>query len=60
MSLCLNKPGMKTKDPQTLHVIGQLANLMLGKVLIQKYSALGSPVVSIHKADQLIKTPLFT
>jgi hypothetical protein len=38
----------KRKDPQTIHVIGQLVDLMLGKVLIPKYFDPSSPIVSIH------------
>ncbi|XP_059070728.1 uncharacterized protein LOC131860349 [Cryptomeria japonica] len=44
---CLKKPGRKKKDPQTVHVIGQLANIMLGKVIIPKYSSPRSLVVRI-------------
>lgn len=44
---CLKKPGRKKKDPQTVHVMGQLADIMLGKVAIPKYFDPCSPVVSI-------------
>lgn len=44
---CLKKPGRKKKDPQTIHVMGQLADIMLGKVTIPKYFDLGSPIVGI-------------
>ena len=38
---CLKKPGRKKKDPTTVHVVGQLANVMLGKLITPKYSDLG-------------------
>ena len=45
---CLKKPGRKKKDPQTIHVLGQLADIMLGKVVIPKYTDPGSPMVQIN------------
>lgn len=44
---CLKKIGKKKKDLQIVHVMGQLPDIMLGKVVIPKYSDPGSPVVSI-------------
>jgi hypothetical protein len=44
----------KRKDPQTIHVIDRLVDLMLGKVLTPKYSDPGIPVVDIHISNQLI------
>jgi hypothetical protein len=55
---CLKKPRRKRKDPQTIHVIGQLVDLMLGKVFVPKYFDLGSPIVNIHIANKLITNTL--
>jgi hypothetical protein len=35
--LCIKKTRRKNKDPQTMQVIGKLADLMLGKIYMQKY-----------------------
>ena len=35
--LCLKRPGRKPKDPPTIHVIGKLSDLMLGKDTHIKY-----------------------
>ncbi|XP_059077911.1 uncharacterized protein LOC131876508 [Cryptomeria japonica] len=43
----LKKTGRKKKDPSTVHVVGQLADLMLGKVSIPKYSDPGNPLVVV-------------
>ena len=32
---CMKKLGRKKKDPTTIHVVGQLAHIMLGKVINQ-------------------------
>ena len=46
------------QDPQTIHVIGHLVDLMLGKVLTPKYSDPGMHVVKIHINNQLIQNTL--
>jgi hypothetical protein len=46
--LCIKKTGRKKKDPQTMQVIGKLADLMSGKIYMQKYEDPGSPIVKIH------------
>jgi hypothetical protein len=46
--LCIKKTGRKKKDPQTVHVVGQLADLMSGKIYMKKYVDPGSPIVKIH------------
>ena len=43
----LKKPGQKKKYPQTVHVVIQLADIMLGKVVIPKYSNPSSPIVNM-------------
>lgn len=54
----LKKPGRKKKDPQTIHVLEKLANIMLGNVVIPKYTDPGSLVVQIHINGQIIKNIL--
>ena len=39
---------MKKKDPKIVHVIGKLADLMLGKVFMAKYMDPGSSVVKVN------------
>jgi hypothetical protein len=56
--LCLKKLGRKQKDPQTIHVMGKLSNLMMGGVLVAKYSDPGSLVVKFHINDTLISNTL--
>jgi hypothetical protein len=46
--LCLRNPGRKKKDPLNVHVIGKLADLMLGKFFMTKYVDPGSPIVNVH------------
>jgi len=46
--LFLRKLGWKTKDPQIVHVIGKLADLMLEGVSKTKYSNRGSPIVNVQ------------
>jgi hypothetical protein len=46
--LCLKKPGRKKKDPKTVHVIGKLADLMLGKIFMAKYMDPGSLVFKVN------------
>jgi hypothetical protein len=46
--LRLKKPGRKKKDPQTIEVMGKLGDLMSGKIFMEKYVDLNSPIVQIH------------
>ena len=46
--LCLNHTGRRKKDPQTIHVIGNLAGLMSNTVLVEKYVDPGIPMVTIN------------
>ena len=43
----LKKLGRKKKDPTIVHVVGQLVDIMLGKLITPKYSDLGSPIVNV-------------
>lgn len=45
---CIKQPRRKKKDPNTIHVLGQLPNLMLIKVVMPKYSDPRSLVVTIY------------
>ena len=46
--LCTRKPGRKPKDPPTIHVIGKLSSLIMGKTLLAKYDNPGNPTVTVH------------
>ena len=45
--LCLKKPGRKRKEPPTIHFIGKAAELVFGKISIDKYEDPRNLVVSI-------------
>lgn len=42
------KPGRKLKDPLTIHVIGKLSYIMLGKSIPIKYEDLGNLILTVH------------
>jgi hypothetical protein len=46
--LCLKKPGWKKRDPQTVQVLGHLADLILGNILTNNYIDPGSLIVDFH------------
>ena len=45
--ICVKKPGRKTKDPLTVHVMGDLSALMSGKAPPVKYGDPGHPTVTV-------------
>ena len=45
--LCIKKPGRKPRDPLTVHVVGELSELMLGKTPPIKYGDPGNPTVTL-------------
>ena len=45
--LCTRKPGRKPRDPPTVHVIGKLSELIMGKTLVEKYDDPGNPTVIV-------------
>jgi len=45
---CFKKPRKRKRDTPTINVVGQLSDLMLGRVLFPKYLDRGSPVVDVH------------
>jgi hypothetical protein len=55
---CIRKKGRKRKYAPTINVVGQLADLMLGKLIIPKYLDLGSPLVNIHINNILVQNTL--
>jgi hypothetical protein len=46
--LCGKKPRRKTKNPSTVHVVGTLSDLILGKQEPVKYTDPGNPVVTVQ------------
>ena len=46
--LCVIKPGRKPKDPPTVHVIGKLFELIMGKTLLDKYDDPRNPTVTVQ------------
>jgi hypothetical protein len=46
--ICVKNPGRKIKDPLTVHVMGDLSALMLGKTPPVKYGDPGHPTVSVQ------------
>ena len=45
--MCTRKPGRKPRDPPTVHVIGKLSKLIMGKTLLAKYDDPGNPTVTV-------------
>ena len=54
----MKNPRRKKKDPTTVHVVGQLVDIILGKLVIPKYSNPGSPIVNLIINGQPIKNAL--
>jgi hypothetical protein len=52
--ICVKKPGRKTKDPLTVHVMGDLSALMSGKVPPVKYGDPDHPTVSVQIGKTII------
>ena len=46
--LCTKKLGRKPRDPPTIHVIGKLSALIIGKTLLAKYDDPGNPTVTVQ------------
>jgi hypothetical protein len=55
---CIRRPWRKRKDAPTINVIGQLVDLMLGKLIVPKYLDPGSPLVNVHINKTLFQNPL--
>ena len=54
----LKKPRRKKKDPTTVHVVRQSADIMLGKLVTPKYFDPRSLVVDVSINDQSVKNAL--
>ena len=52
--ICVKKPGRKTKDPLTVHVMGDLSALMSGKAPLVKYGDPGHPTVTVQIGKTMI------
>eukprot|EP00253_Pinus_taeda_P004646 PITA_04646 len=46
--LSLKRPGRKPRDTRRIHLVGKIADIMMGKITMQKYVDLGSPIVKTH------------
>jgi len=46
--LSTQRSGRKIKDIKRIQLVGKIANIIMGKMKIQKYLDLGSPIVKIH------------
>ena len=44
---CSKKPGKKPRDPLTIHVMGRLSDIMLGKTMPVKYGDPGNPILIV-------------
>ena len=52
--LCVRKPGRKPRDPPTIHVLGKISQLIMGKALLAKYDDPWNPTVIVHIGDTQI------
>jgi hypothetical protein len=52
---CIRRPGIRRKDTPTINVVGQLADLMLGKLIVHKYLDPKSPLVNVHINNTLVQ-----
>ena len=46
--LSLKKTGKRTRDTKRIHLVGKIADIMMGKITMQKYVDPGSPIVKTH------------
>jgi len=46
--LSLKRPGRKPRDTRRIHLVGKIADIMMGKITMQKYVDPGSPIVKTH------------
>jgi len=46
--LSLKRLGRKPRDTRRIHLVGKIANIMMGKITMQKYVDPGSPIVKTH------------
>lgn len=55
--LCLNKKN-KNEDLKTIQVIGQLVDIMLGRISFPKYVDLGIPIIKVCIGEFIIPNAL--
>eukprot|EP00253_Pinus_taeda_P003396 PITA_03396 len=48
MELSLKRPGRKPRDTRRIHLVGKIADIMMGKITMQKYVDPGSPILKSH------------
>jgi len=46
--LSLKRPGRNPRDTRKIHLVGKIADIMMGKITMQKYVDPGSPIVKTH------------
>lgn len=46
--LCIRKPGRKRKDVKKIQLVGKIANIMMGKPIVQKYLDPSGFIVKIY------------
>ena len=46
--MSLKRLGRKPRDTRKFHLVGKIADIMMGKVTMQKYVDPGSPIVKTH------------
>ena len=56
--LCVRKSGRKPRDPPTVHVLGKLSELIMGKTLLDKYDDPGNPTVTVQIGNTQIPNVL--
>lgn len=52
--LCVKNPRRKPKDPDIIHFMGKLFELMIDQPFLTKYNDPGNPTVTVHIDDQPI------
>ena len=55
---CIIRLGRRRKDTPTINFIGQLADRMLGKLIVPKYLDPRSPLVSVHINNTLVQNTI--
>jgi len=46
--LSLKRPGRKLKDTRRIHLVGKIADIMMGRITMQKYVDPSIPIVKTH------------
>ena len=56
--LCVGKPGRNPRDPPTVHVIGKISELIMGKNILAKYDDPRNHTVTVHIGNTHIQNVL--